>query len=208
MVVGRTIEKIAGTVLAGGRGRRLGGNKPMHFFQGRPLIEHVIGRLDDQVDALWLSAGANCGDLVRLGRPIITDAPQYADHGPIAGIEASLTHAASNGFNYVAIVPCDAPFLMPELIAELSRSLRRSEAPAIIASTSRGIQPAFGLWSVEGVGTARAALNAGRWDLHSLCEQLQVAVWECRANGYSEEPFLNINSSADIAEAEDLYATA
>src|SRR6185436_17044342 len=44
---------VSGIVLAGGRGRRLGGvEKGLQALAGRPLIAHVIGRVAPQVAAL------------------------------------------------------------------------------------------------------------------------------------------------------------
>lgn len=202
MPSGEAGQRIAGTILAGGLGRRLGGEKPLHFLLGKSLIEHVIDRFEKQVDELWLNAGGGWRTLEKLNLPIIRDAPEHANRGPLAGIVASLRHARSRGIDHIAVVPCDAPFIPRDLVPTLARSLSRSSAPGIVVATPHGLQPTIGLWSVSLLGTVTAALEAGRGRLQELCNELQFAVWDCRINGYSEESFFNINTRADLALAE------
>jgi molybdopterin-guanine dinucleotide biosynthesis protein A len=44
-----------GIILAGGRASRMGGEKALIPFRGRPLIEHVIERAQAQVDELLIN---------------------------------------------------------------------------------------------------------------------------------------------------------
>jgi molybdopterin-guanine dinucleotide biosynthesis protein A len=195
------MTRIAGAILAGGLGRRLGGNKPLHPFLGRPLIEHVIERTERQVESLWLSVNDIWDQLVPLRLPMVRDAPGYGNSGPLAGIVATLAMAELSGFDQVAVFPCDAPFIPLDLVERLRRSLDGAGAPGIVVETSRGLQPTFGLWSVNAIGSARAALEAGRLRLSSLCGELGMAVLDCRAWESGEDLFVNINTTTDLERA-------
>ena len=47
---------ITGIVLAGGKGRRMGGvDKGLVSFLGKPLVAHVIERLNPQVDEIFIN---------------------------------------------------------------------------------------------------------------------------------------------------------
>lgn len=51
---------ITGSLLAGGRGTRMGGiDKGLQLFQGEPLALHAIRRLRPQVSALLVNANRN-----------------------------------------------------------------------------------------------------------------------------------------------------
>ena len=48
-----TQQHITGLILAGGRGMRMGGvDKGLQTLQGKPMIAHVIQRLQPQVDRI------------------------------------------------------------------------------------------------------------------------------------------------------------
>ena len=67
--------KIAGLILSGGEGRRMGGvDKGLQHFQNQPLVQHVIERLSPQVDALWISANRNMSTYADFGHPVFSDA--------------------------------------------------------------------------------------------------------------------------------------
>ena len=67
-------SEITGIILAGGEGRRMGGiDKGLTLFRGRPLIEHVIERLQPQVCDIAISANRCLDDYGRYGFPLIRD---------------------------------------------------------------------------------------------------------------------------------------
>ena len=199
---GMSTKRIAGVILAGGNGRRIGGNKPLRPLRGRPLIESVISRTRPQVDTLWLSANRKSDGLKPLGLPIVDDGDDHAGHGPLAGIAAALSAAQANGFDYLAVVPCDAPFIPPDLVARLARSLDAAGAPGAVVRTPRGLQPTFGLWSVEAHESCAAALNAGRLRLGTLCSEIGMATLWCGEGADEEDGFFNINTRSDLVRAE------
>ena len=52
--------EIAGVILAGGRATRMGGgDKPSRQLAGRPMLAHVIERLEPQVSAIVLNANGD-----------------------------------------------------------------------------------------------------------------------------------------------------
>ena len=84
---------IAGLVLAGGEGRRMGAGlpKPLRLLQGRPMIAHVIERIRPQVMQLAISSsdaesyrgfGLPILEALAKGLPIIaSDLPVLRDLG-------------------------------------------------------------------------------------------------------------------------------
>lgn len=201
------MKRIAGVVLAGGKGRRIGGNKPLRPLHGRPLIESVISRTRPQVKTLWLSANGQSDGLGALGLPVIDDGDDHAGDGPLAGIAAALSVAKAGGFDRLAVVPCDAPFIPSDLVARLGRSLDIADAPGVVVRTSQGLQPTFGLWSVEAYDACVAALDAGRLRLGSLCGEIGMAVLSCGEGGSdNENSFFNINTRNDLERAESSLA--
>src|SRR5580700_5723382 len=109
-------SRITGLILAGGRGRRMGGvDKGLQLLRGRPMADWVRERLAPQVDELLINANQNLDAYARFGVPVIEDRIDgYA--GPLAGLQRGLEVAK---YPYVVTAPCDSPFLPRDLVERL-----------------------------------------------------------------------------------------
>ncbi len=132
-------SRITGLVLAGGRGARMGSvDKGLVPFHGRPLVEHAIERLAPQVGALVISANRHVDRYAAWSHPVVRDAGDGHD-GPLAGLLAGLRTATTE---FVAVVPCDAPFFPHDLVARLADRLDDDAVDACVASADR-LHPVF-----------------------------------------------------------------
>ncbi len=195
---------IAGIILAGGLGRRIGGRKPMRVLLGRPLIMHVVDRLAPQVDRMWISAREGAEDVRDLALPVVTD--EGPSVGPLSGLIAGLTAAVASGFRTVAVCPCDVPFLPRDLVARLAPVLNASHAPGIIVSAADTVHPTIGLWRVSTLAGLAEARRQGLLALKPFCRQSGVLEARAEEHGWRPGAFLNINLLSDITIAERAYA--
>ena len=130
---------ITGLILAGGEGRRMGGaDKGLIEFAGRPLIEHVIERLQPQVGTLLISANRNLDAYRRYGFPVLTDQLEQR-LGPLAGIQAGLQACTTS---WLLVCPCDSPRLPLDLA---QRMMFAQPIAMAVAATTAGLQPGFQL---------------------------------------------------------------
>ncbi|MDX1498194.1 MAG: molybdenum cofactor guanylyltransferase, partial [Salinisphaeraceae bacterium] len=108
-----TTGKITAYILAGGQGSRMGGaDKGLLSLHGRPLVEHVIDRIQPQVDQLKIIANRNQATYKEHGLPVLADIlPDYA--GPLVGMLTGLTDCETD---YALFVPADAPNLPHDLV--------------------------------------------------------------------------------------------
>jgi len=187
MTAGRA--PVAGVILAGGRGRRMGGqDKGWVIWQGRPLIEHVLERLLPQVDNVIISANRNLERYRALGYAVVEDNRVHGGYaGPLAGMLAGLERATAG---WVACVPCDAPVLPADLVARLlSAAIAAGGAPALAVSAGRR-QPVFCLLPRALAPRLAQALAGGE---HRPAVFLQGA--GAREVWFDDEPaFANINA--------------
>lgn len=135
-----TKEQITGLILAGGRGRRMGGaDKGLLMLDGRAMIEHVIGRLRPQVNAIVISANRNLERYRQFARDVICDVhPNHS--GPLAGIASGLQNVETD---YLAVVPCDAPLFSRTLVARLVDAIQHAKANVAVAHDGARLQQAF-----------------------------------------------------------------
>src|SRR4051794_11613001 len=88
---------VCGIILAGGLARRMGGgDKPLKEIAGKPILAHVIERLQPQCARLVLNANGDPARFASFGLPLVADdVPDFA--GPLAGILAGLYWGAGDG---------------------------------------------------------------------------------------------------------------
>jgi molybdopterin-guanine dinucleotide biosynthesis protein A len=200
---------IAGIILAGGLSRRMGGgDKPLGMLAGRPLLDRVIARLRPQVGALALNANGDAGRFSDFGLPVVADTVAgFA--GPLAGVLAGLEWAAANtAVSRVVTVAGDTPFFPHDLVDRFAAAAAgRPKAVAVAASGGR-THPTFALWPVDLAAALRSALTeederrvTAFIERHAHVE-VDFAVRETAGLAY--DPFFNINTREDLAEAERL----
>lgn len=195
---------LAGVVLAGGLGRRLGGvDKALLPLGGAPLVAHVARRLAAQVGAIAINANGDAGRFAGLDLPVVAD-PLPDRPGPLAGVLAGMEWAAARGFRAVVTVSTDAPFFPADLVARLQAAAGDDAAIAATAGTPPRMHPTFGLWPVALAPRLRAALLAGDRRMMHWAEACDAAT------AIFDDPdgtsFLNINTPEDLARAESLVA--
>jgi molybdopterin-guanine dinucleotide biosynthesis protein A len=196
-----------GVILAGGLARRMGGgDKPLRTLGGRTLLERVVARLAPQCDALIVNANGDPARFEAFGLPVVADAaPGFL--GPLAGILAALDWAAANrpDVGWVVSAPGDCPFLPRDLAARLHAARIGEGAELAVAASGGRPHPAIGLWSVALREDLRHALvvedcrKVSRW---SARYRLAAASWPI----LPLDPFFNVNTGEDLAEAERLAA--
>lgn len=199
--------KPLGVVLAGGLARRMGGgDKARLRIGGRTIIERVLARLKPQCAALILNANGDPARFADTGLAVVPDSvPDFA--GPLAGILAGLDWAAREAPDVADIVsvPGDCPFLPEDLVARLSAARTREAAPLACARSGEWRHPVVGLWPVALRGDLRQALVAeGMRKIEAWTARHGVAVADWPAAPI--DPFFNINTPEDAAEAERIAA--
>ncbi|BFO55862.1 MULTISPECIES: molybdenum cofactor guanylyltransferase MobA [Comamonadaceae] len=138
MVIARA--DIAGLVLAGGQGSRMGGlDKGLQAFRGRPLAAVALERLRPQAapGQLAVSANRHQDRYATLGVPVLGDAlPGHP--GPLAGILAGLQWC---GTPWLLAVPCDTPCFPPDLGARLAEAAMAAGTDIAMAAAPESVPP-------------------------------------------------------------------
>lgn len=191
---------ILGVILAGGLGRRIGGDKALIPLADRPLIAHVRDRLAPQVAALVVNANGDAARLAFLGLPVIADG--VPDHpGPLAGVLTGLEHAAAHGHTAIITAPTDCPFLPTDLVARLAAAIPSGGPPSIICAASGGRRhPVAALWPVALAADLRTALvDQGIRRMEQAMDRHPVVTVPFADT--PPDPFFNVNTADDLLTA-------
>jgi molybdopterin-guanine dinucleotide biosynthesis protein A len=189
-------------IQAGGESRRMGQDKALAPFLGKPLISRVIERLAPIADEVILTT--NKPESYRfLGLPLYPDI--LPGRGALGGLYTALESA--NG-DLVAVVACDMPFASSELIQAMHAALLSAQADLAIPVISGGMEPFHAVYRRETcLLPILQALQAGKWRVDSWFSQARLlpippeVVWKYDPR---ELCFWNVNTPDELRAAEAL----
>jgi len=199
---------IAGVILAGGLARRMGGvDKPLLKLAGQPILRHVMERISPQVTALALNANGDPARFADFGLPMIADTAP-GNPGPLAGVLTAMIWAQKSvaGCSHVLTVPGDTPFIPTDLVARLDAARLQSGACLAVAQSGGIGHPLISLWPIDLAAPLETVLNAGDRRVWDFLDRYSVCLVPFAAHG--GDPFHNINTPEDLAEAERLAPPA
>jgi molybdopterin-guanine dinucleotide biosynthesis protein A len=184
---------IAGLILAGGAGARLGGtDKAFVQLRSQPLITHLLARLAPQVQKIAISANGDASRFDAFALLVLPDGP-LAGFGPLAGLAAGLEWAAQQNADSLITVPVDTPFIPMDLVSRLT-------PPPAVAVYQERQHHLVAHWQVSALPSLRQFLQAAApykvRDFLTVCGAARVAF------DAVNDPFLNINAPEDLAVAE------
>jgi molybdopterin-guanine dinucleotide biosynthesis protein A len=196
------MKQPAAVILAGGQARRMGGgDKALLTLAGRPLLSHVLDRIEPQVAGLCLNANGDADRFSRFGVPVVADSID-GFVGPLAGVLAGLDWAAERGHDHVVSIAADTPFFPPDLVPYLLMGL--DNGPIVLAKTGKHVHPTFGIWPVDLRDDLRAALTDGTRKVLDWTDRHDATTMVFPAT--TPDPFFNINTPDDLATAEAYFA--
>lgn len=196
MAVPTLLPPITTVILAGGQGKRMGGDKGLQNLHGRALIAWVLDSVRAQSDEVLLSANDKHAEYAVFGCSVIADhMPDWA--GPLAGLQAAMRGARNA---WVMSVPCDTPFLPPDLIVRLHAALAAEGCEAAVAVVAGRRQPAIALYRRDVLPRLDAYLAAGGRKVNDWLNSLQL----CEVEFENAEAFANINSQEELARANEI----
>ncbi len=198
-------------IQAGGKSERMGEDKALKPFLGRPLIQRVIERLAPLADEILVTtnrpedyAFLTDSKVSRLWNPrLVSDlAP---GRGPLGGL---YTAVASATLPIVAVVACDMPFASATLLETATRLLVEEEADVVIPKTDEGYEPFHAVYRRAACLPAiRAAIETDLWKVIAWFPSVRVRELtsaEIAAADPSGLCFWNVNTPEEFAEAERL----
>lgn len=201
------MTEVLGVVLAGGLATRMGGgDKSLLSLQGRPILSHVLERLEPQVTQVVLNANGPPARFEGFGLPVIGD--ELTGHlGPLAGVHAAMQCARARDIPYVLSVAADTPFFPRDLLSQCMNVAESSQAPVVLASSFDATRerwmrhPTFGLWSASLCDSLETALRTGIRKIVQWTDS--VGGNDARFDVPSGEidPFFNVNTPEDLATA-------
>jgi molybdenum cofactor guanylyltransferase len=188
-------DKPLGAVLAGGRGRRLGGNKATAELNGRPLYSYPFAAIRSA--GLEAVVVTKPGEAPAPSREVrVLEEPLEPRH-PLAGIVGALGLGRP-----VVAVACDLPFVAPGLIELLAAA----HEPLVVPTLAGRPQPLLARYEPSLLPRLEAALVREE-PLSRTVEELGPRLLdedELARFGDPRRLLFNVNDPDDLREAEGL----
>jgi molybdenum cofactor guanylyltransferase len=182
---------LGGIILAGGKSSRMGSEKGLVEFQGKPMVAWITAALEHFTRDILIVA--HHPSYQQFGYPVYPD--DVRERGPLAGLVAGLRHSRHD-LNLV--VSCDVPLIHPHLLQWLLDSYE-DEAAAVFTLEDR-LQPLAGLYHRKALPTLERLLHHGQLKLRIALDELQAAVLDPVRGlpGFDPDWLRNFNSRQEI----------
>jgi molybdopterin-guanine dinucleotide biosynthesis protein A len=169
------IDNIVGVILAGGNSSRMGRDKALLVYRGKPFIQLIADEFKNVFKEVIIISD-NRKEYDFLGLPIYQDI--YKKSGPLAGIHTALSITKKDVF----VTSCDFPLVNKNLILSLLKISNNEEI--IIFSVNGLLQPLFGIYKFSCLKKLESEIEVDNLSVHGF-------VKKCKTKVYDSENFLN-----------------
>jgi molybdopterin-guanine dinucleotide biosynthesis protein A len=185
------------SIQAGGKSTRLPGDKALMPLAGKPLIEHVLRKVESFGDEILITTNRP-ENYSYLGVRLVMDTNPGA--GTLAGLQTAIQAASGDT---VLVVACDMPFVQLDILAHMV-SLA-SGADVVVPRHGEFYEPMQAVYARSCLPAIENALKAGEKRVVSFFPEVRVRTVEDEVlktldpDGLS---FFNLNTPEDFARAE------
>jgi molybdopterin-guanine dinucleotide biosynthesis protein A len=188
-------------IQAGGQSTRMGENKALKPFLGRPLVRRVIDRVSSVADELFLTTNQP-EDFTFLNLPLYKDIKP--GRGPLGGLYTALVSAK---YSTVAVVACDMPFASAPLLLAAADILSRENMDVVIAEAAEGFEPLHAVYRRETcIPAIESSIEADQWRVISWFPKVNVRRLTTDELGRFDPEglaFWNVNTPEEFSKAEE-----
>jgi len=184
---------VTGLVICGGASRRMGRDKALLEFGGKPMIAYAIEALRPVAQRVVIATGTS-PRYAFTGCESVLDSE--CDCGPLGGLLAGLEAARTE---WVATLACDLPNADAGALRALLAEAARNTLDVCMLELERGSQPLFAVYRARCAAAVRAALLRGERRMLSFHAGLAVGSLAASQLGdLGESVAVNVNTPDDL----------
>lgn len=196
---------IAGIILAGGLGTRMGyAKKAFMEIGGRTILDRLLDVYRPLFSEIVIAARTET-DFANYGLPVALD--RFATRSSLTGIHAGLdAMSATHGF----FAACDAPFLQPGLVELLLEEVTPDDDVVIPLKEDGYREPLCAVYSTRCLPHIHAQLERDDFKIINFFDHVrvkEVPVASLRSGDPDFLSFFNVNRPEELAAAESLAKT-
>ena len=197
-------NNILAVVLAGGQSKRFGEDKNQVKLGNITLLEHVLAKVTKKFEKTLIISNQNLNIKTLNSITIVPDCIQ-GNLGPLVGVLTSMKWIKKNNkqYQWIATFPCDTPFFDTSIIEKYKSKINLNESLLYFVKSNQKRHNIFGLWSVKLMDTLENDLvNNNFRKVEEWADKIGVKIINIKSDKF--DPFFNINTKTDLAEARKL----
>ena len=193
-------NNILGVILAGGKSKRFGEDKSKVKLNGKTLIEYTLDKIKSKFSKVIIVSNSK----------ILKDHITIKDCidgqlGPLVGVLSAMKWIKENNYSqeWIMTFPCDTPFFNISIINKFIRASMLNHSLLYFAKSDEKRHNIFGLWSLKLIDTLEEDILKNN---HRKVEKWanKIGVKTINISYKQIDPFFNINTKEDLAEAEKI----
>ncbi|HLN52452.1 MAG TPA: molybdenum cofactor guanylyltransferase [Lentimicrobium sp.] len=181
-----------GIILAGGKSSRMGMDKGLVLYRGKPLITYSINLLSPFCKRILLSASIVVYD--HLGLERVTD--EFNNYGPMAGLYSCLRKSTTE---INICLPCDVPEIPVEVIATLIEAAKENPGKCIVPLTPLP-EPLIAVYPLNVISVIEGLISRNEFKMTRIFDLFPVKYipFEEFSLKDNKDIFMNINNRKDL----------
>lgn len=186
-----------------------GGDKTLLPIAGKSMLSHILERLEPQLAEIAISANGDPERFSAFAKPVLHDDDQNNLAGPLAGILSGMRWANSlSPSKRLLTVAGDTPFVPNNLAAKLMAATNEHPQRIAVAASAGRRHPVVALWPVELASDLQHFMtDRSNLSIAGFQQQQDTVTVDfplvAMATG-NVDPFFNVNSPEELAQAETL----
>jgi molybdenum cofactor guanylyltransferase len=184
--------RVTGFVLAGGLSSRMGEDKSLMLFRGKPLIMYAIEALSPLCEKVIISSNQLVYDF--------TGCDVWPDELPVqASINGLYSCLKRSETDWNLILTCDMPFTGSQLFAYLFDQAHGEDA-VIPVHGQELVEPLCGIYNRSALSMLEQRLQDGQYSIAELLQSICCRFVKIgpAQEFYQKEMFSNLNSPEDL----------
>ncbi len=193
-------NNILGVVLAGGKSKRFGNDKTNIKLGDKTLLNHTLDKIKSKLDNIIIITNHEAeNDFIRIKDCI------DGQLGPLVGVLSAMKWIANNNrpYKWVMTFPCDTPFFYTSVIDKFIKASKNDDGLLYFAKSKERRHNIFGLWSLKLINILEEDIIKNNYrKVEDWGNKIGVKTIDIPFDNI--DPFFNINTKEDLAEAEKI----
>ena len=196
------INNILPVVLAGGKAKRFGSNKPQAQLGDKILIDYILHEVLEQFKEILIVANEPINHLQSNKISKIEDYKK--DQGPLGGVFSAMKWAKENKkkYKWISTFPSDTPFFKIYIFNQFLDQVDENESKLFFMNSNQKRHNIFGLWSIDLIDQLEKDLENGIRKVEKWAND--IGLQTINMSFEKKDPFFNINTKEDLKKAEKI----
>ncbi len=182
-------SNISAYILCGGKSSRMGTDKGMIRYNGKPFIKWVIEAIEPIIPSIFLVTDNE--EYSKFGYPLIADI--HKSKGPVGGIYSALQQSETDNN---LILSCDVPNISTSILQNYLIDNLSDEKDVTFLSDNTNIYPLIAIYNKRVLPNFLKAINSDKLKLVNILKEL-----ECKniiVDNEHTRCLININTKEEL----------